>query len=89
MARLHFLIAQIREIEVSRLERLKRHPTERNQVMVQVLARIRGMDIETADMLVNEILSRNLRDRRAVARYAGLIFSFADLKTEYTVGTIK
>ncbi|MFG3593927.1 transposase [Bradyrhizobium sp. RDI18] len=23
-------------------------------------------------MLVNEILSRNLRDRRAVARYAGL-----------------
>ena len=28
--------------------------------------------IETADMLVHEILSRKLRDRRAVARYAGL-----------------
>jgi transposase len=28
--------------------------------------------IETADMLVQEVLSRNLRDRRAVARYAGL-----------------
>jgi transposase len=27
---------------------------------------------ETADMLVNEILSRHLRDRKAVARYAGL-----------------
>ena len=40
--------------------------------MVQLLARIRGVGIETADMLVNEILSRNLRDRRAVARYAGL-----------------
>ena len=26
----------------------------------------------TADMLVREILSRKLRDRRAVARYAGL-----------------
>ena len=29
-------------------------------------------DHETADMLVQEVLSRNLRDRRAVARYAGL-----------------
>ncbi len=27
---------------------------------------------ETADMLVQEVLSRNMRDRRAVARYAGL-----------------
>jgi len=26
----------------------------------------------TADMLVHEVLSRKLRDRRAVARYAGL-----------------
>jgi transposase len=31
-----------------------------------------GIAIETADMLVREILSRNWRDRRAVARYAGL-----------------
>ena len=31
-----------------------------------------GVGIETADMLVQEVLSRNLRDRRAVARYAGL-----------------
>ena len=38
--------------------------------MVQLLARVIG--IETADMLVQEILSRRLRDRRAVARYAGL-----------------
>lgn len=30
------------------------------------------MGIETADMLVHEILARELRDRRAVARYAGL-----------------
>ncbi len=40
--------------------------------MVLMLARIKGIGIETADMLVQEILSRNLRDRRAVARYAGL-----------------
>ena len=39
---------------------------------VCLLARITGLGIETADMLVHEILSRPLRDRRAVARYAGL-----------------
>ncbi len=39
--------------------------------MVLLLARIIGVGVETADMLVQEILSRNLRDRRAVARYAG------------------
>ena len=40
--------------------------------MVLVLMRVIGIGIETADMLVKEILSRNLRDRRAVARYGGL-----------------
>ena len=40
--------------------------------MIRMLARVIGVGIETADMLVQEILSRHLRDRRAVARYAGL-----------------
>ena len=40
--------------------------------MVQLLACVLGLGIETADMLVREILSRKLRDRRALARYAGL-----------------
>jgi transposase len=40
--------------------------------MVRLLARVIGVGIETADMLVQEVLSRNLRDRRAVARYGGL-----------------
>jgi transposase len=40
--------------------------------MVRLLARVIGVGIETADMLVREVLSRNMRDRRAVARYAGL-----------------
>ena len=40
--------------------------------MVRLIARVLGIGIETADMLVNEVLTRNLRDRRAVARYAGL-----------------
>jgi len=40
--------------------------------MIRLLARVIGIGVETADMLVNEILSRQLRDRKAVARYAGL-----------------
>ena len=44
----------------------------RANAMVQLLAKVRGIGIETAEMLVHEVLSRNLRDRRAVARYAGL-----------------
>ena len=40
--------------------------------MVRLLARVIGVGTESADMLVQEVLSRNMRDRRAVARYAGL-----------------
>ena len=40
--------------------------------MVRHLARVVGIGIETADILVNEVLSRPMRDRKAVARYAGL-----------------
>jgi len=40
--------------------------------MVLLLSRVIGVGIETADMLVHEILSRNLRDQKAVACYAGL-----------------
>ena len=40
--------------------------------MILLLARVIGIGIETAEMLVQEVLSRKLRDRRAVARYGGL-----------------
>ena len=40
--------------------------------MVRLLARVIGVGIETADMLVQEVFSRKVRDRRALARYAGL-----------------
>lgn len=72
MARLRFVTAQIKEIENERLHRLEQAPEHRRNAMVLLLARVIGIGIETADMLVNEILARNLRDRRAVARYAGL-----------------
>lgn len=72
MARLGVVIDQIKQIEAARLERLDETPERRPQAMVCLLARIIGVGIETADMLVHEILLRPLRDRRAVARYAGL-----------------
>jgi transposase len=72
MDRLAVVRGQIEEIERARLERLERAPPEGPNAMVRLLARIVGVGVETADMLVREVLSRNLRDRRAVARYAGL-----------------
>jgi len=61
-----------RQIEDARLERLERMPNDGPHAMVRLLARVIGVGIETADMLVQEVLSRTMRDRRAVARYAGL-----------------
>jgi transposase len=72
IARLHVIRNQIGEIEQERSEQLKRAPEDRSHAMVRLLARVVGIGVETADMLVNEILARKLRDRRAVARYAGL-----------------
>ena len=72
MARLGFIVGQIKEIEDVRQKGLATQPDEGPHAMVRLLARVIGIGLETADMLVHEILSRNLRDRRAVARYAGL-----------------
>jgi transposase len=72
MARLAMVREQIGAIERARLERLERAPQTGPHAMVRLLAGIVGVGIETADMLVQEVLSRGLRDRRAVARYAGL-----------------
>jgi transposase len=72
MARLRFVSDQITEIEKARLVRLQAAPKAGPNAMVRLLARVLGIGVETADMLVHEVLSRNLRDRRAVARYVGL-----------------
>jgi transposase len=72
MERRRLVNNQIRQIEEARLERLEQTPSDGPHAMVRLLARVIGVGIETADMLVHEVLSRNMRDRRAVARYAGL-----------------
>src|SRR5690349_18341769 len=78
LARLHRLLErrrlvgeQIQAIERGAAQAVERDPTGPNALVV-VLAQIKGIGLETAQMLVHEVLSRNLRDRRAVARYAGL-----------------
>lgn len=72
MARLHLIREQIKAIETARLKQLKQVPGRGTHPMLLMLAQITGIGVETADMLVHEVLSRQLRDQRAVARYAGL-----------------
>ena len=72
LARLAIIRTQIKTIEQARLECLAQAPKTGPHAMVRLLASIIGVGVETADMLVQEVLWRNLRDRRAVARYAGV-----------------
>jgi transposase len=74
LARLRMIREQIRAIEKERLQKLKaNHGREKgSNAMVHLIARVVGIGVETADMLVNEVFSRHFRDRKAVARYAGL-----------------
>ena len=72
MARLAMVRAQIEAIEQIRLQRLEQAPQDGAHAMVRMLANIIGVGVETAGMLVREILAKELRDRRALARYAGL-----------------
>ena len=72
MAHLSFINEHIKQIEAARLIQLKQAPQHGSNAKVVQLGRINGIGIETADMLASEVFSRDLRDQRAVARYAGL-----------------
>jgi transposase len=74
VARLRMVREQIRAIEKERLQKLEANHGGRKgpNAMVHLIARVVGIGVETADMLVAEVFSRHFRDRRAVARYAGL-----------------
>src|SRR3954447_15743016 len=52
MARLGFIVGQIKEIEDARRARLELRPDPGPHAMVRLLARVIGIGIETADMLV-------------------------------------
>ena len=73
LARLRVVREQIRAIEQERVRKLAAAPaTENGSPAMVLIARVIGVGIETADMLVNEVLSRRWRDHKALARYAGL-----------------
>jgi transposase len=71
-ARLQLIREQIKAIEQARLARLKTAPQQGAHPMLLMLAKVLGIGLETADMLVHEVLSRNLRDEKAVGRYGGM-----------------
>src|SRR5258707_79278 len=54
MERRRLVSDQIRQIEHARLERIEHAPSDRPHAMVRLLARVIGIGIETADMLVQE-----------------------------------
>src|SRR5438270_775248 len=56
-APLGFVVSQIREIEEARQKRLEQQPETGPHAMVRLLARIVGVGVETADLLVHELLS--------------------------------
>jgi transposase len=57
MERRRLVSNQIRQIEEARLERFEQAPSDGPHAMVRLLARVIGVGIETADMLVHEVLS--------------------------------
>jgi transposase len=72
MAQLRLIREQIKEIEKARLARLQKAPQEGAHPMLLMLAKVMGLGVETADMLVHEVLARELRDDKAVGRYGGM-----------------
>jgi transposase len=70
--RLQQIQAQIATIEAAQRQRLKQAPAAGPHPMILLLAKVRGIGVMTAELLVREVLSRPLRDRRAVARYVGV-----------------
>jgi len=72
MAHYQFINDQIRQIEKTRLAQLKQGPQRGLIAKVWQLQRVKGLGLETSDMLVNEVLCRKLRDERALSRYVGL-----------------
>ena len=72
MERLKFFKEQTKTIEQARLQHLEQKPDDHLNKMILLLVQIYGLGLETALQLVHELLSRTLRDSKAVARYAGL-----------------
>lgn len=72
MARHRLASQQIKEIEAERDRVMAVAKPDRSERMIQLLVRIHGLGVETATVLVREVLCRSFRDRRKLASYVGV-----------------
>jgi transposase len=72
MAHHRLLSDQMKAIEAARQQVVTVPDPDRIERMIQMLARIVGIGVETATVLVHEVFSRQFRDRRALAAFVGL-----------------
>jgi len=72
MAQHRLLSQQLKEIETARERIVAVADPDRLQRMIQLLAGLVGVGVETATTLVHEVFSRRFRDRRALAAFVGM-----------------
>jgi transposase len=72
MAQHQLLSAQLKEIEAARARVMVVADPDRLERMIQALAGVVGVRVETATTLVHEVFSRRFRDRRALAGFVGM-----------------
>jgi transposase len=66
------LSRQLKEIEDERAKVVEVEKPDRLQRMILALAGLIGVGVETATVLVHEVLSRRFKDRRALGAFVGL-----------------
>jgi transposase len=72
LAQHRLLSQQLKEIEEARAKVVEVEKPDRLQRMIQALAGLVGVGVETATVLVHEVLSRRFKDRRALGAFVGL-----------------
>ncbi len=72
MAQHRLVSAQLKPIEEARQQVVDVVEPNRLQLMIQTLARVIGVGVETATVIVYEVFSRQFKDRRALAAFVGL-----------------
>jgi transposase len=72
MAQHRLLSEQLKEIETARERVVAVTDPDRMERMIQALAALVGVGVETATTLVHEVFSRRFRDRRALAGFVGM-----------------
>ena len=85
LAQHRLLSAQLKEIEEARQRVVNVAKPDRLQRMIQALARVVGVGVETATVLVHEVFSRSFKDRRALGAFVGLTgtpYNSGSAKTE-------